>query len=195
MLQQEKRRIREERILSLLDELTYAKREHIQVIEKLGSDRNANRILREMERDKSISSVRMEYKVYYLSGKGKQRKGSNKGELKRSHIHHILMRNDLYIKLDMPRTWKKEQPVNLGEIKLIPDALYRKGQEYFFVEIDNSQTMKTNIDKIKKYKLISDALQKQTKQTPTLIWYSLSDVRKKKLREACEKSGVKHIIY
>jgi|SRR5690625_784147 len=194
-MQQKKRQKREERILSHLDKLNFATRKQLQVIEDLGGDRNAQRILRRMEKDRTLLSVRHEQKIYYLSNKGKERIGSNQSRLKRNKIKHTLMRNDLYIRLGMPKNWKNEVPVNInGKTLLIADAMYTRGSKYYFVEIDNVQTMRTNYDKIKKYKELSDMIHEQYKHYPTLIWYSLSDVRKSKLKKACEKQGIKYEV-
>jgi len=195
MIQRRKREKREERILLRLDEFNFATRRQLQIAENLGGDRNAHRILYRMEKDKTISSIRREQKIYYLSNRGKERIGSNQSRLKRNKIKHTLMRNDLYIKLGMPSTWKKEVPVNFNNETLIPDAMYMENGKYMFVEIDNVQTMRTNYDKIKKYKELSKIIFKQYSHHPTLIWYSLSNVRKEKLKKACEKHQVKYKIY
>lgn len=102
MIQQEKREQREERILLRLDKLNFATRKQLQIIENLGGDRNAHRILHRMEKSKLLSTVRYEKKIYYLSNRGKERVGSNQSKLKRDKIKHTLMRNDMYIKLGMP---------------------------------------------------------------------------------------------
>src|SRR5690625_4707994 len=136
MIQQKKRQKREERILLRLGEFNFATRRQLQITENLGGDRNAQRILQRMEKDRFISSVRREQKIYYLSNRGKERIGSNQSRLQRNKIKHTLMRNDLYIKLNMPSDWKKEVPVNLNNEKLIHDALYMKNIKYIFVYID-----------------------------------------------------------
>lgn len=117
------------------------------------------------------------------------------GDLKKSWIIHTLMRNDLYITLGMPADWRKEVPVTWGDNRLIPDATFKRSGEYHFVEIDNQQTMATNIEKIKKYKELSRVIFAQYNHTPTLIWYTISEVRHRKLTETCESIGVKHTIY
>src|SRR5690606_34744505 len=118
------------------------------------------------------------------------------GELKRDKIKHTLMQNDLFILLGQPDDWKKEFPVNRnGETYLIPDAVFRKHGIYHFVEIDNTQTMKTNLEKIKKYNELFRDMERQFKHKPVLIWYSLSPIRKEKLRASCEKAGLKFNIY
>lgn len=197
MIQTEKWNQRTERILSSLDNLTYATREQLQVIEGLGGDRNAHRILFRMEREKAISSIRMERKVYYLSNRGKEQIGSAQGDLKRSQIKHTIMRNDLYIKLGMPSNWQKEIPVKFKGVKdyLIPDAMYNVGAKFYFIEIDNQQAMRTNYDKIERYKELFRAVFHQYREHPTLIWYTLSDVRKEKLEKACKDAGLKYIIH
>lgn len=195
MIQQEKRRIREEKILSRLDKLNFATKNQLQYLEKLGGDRNAYRILREMERDKLLTAVRYEKKIYYLTNRGKERVGSTKGKLKRENITHTLMRNDLYIKLNTPKDWRTEVPITFNDETLIPDAMYENQGILTFVEIDNVQTMKTNCEKIKKYKELSRVIFHKKRHHPVLIWYSLSEIRKEKLRIACEKYGVKYKIY
>ena len=196
LAQQIKRKQREEKILLSFELLTYATRKQLQVVNNLGGDRNAHRILHEMEKDKSISSIRTEQKVYFLSNRGKERIGSTQGELNKSQILHTLMRNDLYILLCQPSDWKKEKPIKLnGEVFLIPDASCMIKGEHHFIEIDNQQTMKTNIEKIKKYKELSKVIFDNYNHTPTLIWYTLSEIRKQKLKEVCETLGVKFRIY
>lgn len=149
-----------------------------------------------MEKKKLINSVRHEKKIYYLSNRGSDRIGKGGVNLKKSWIQHTLMRNDLYIHLGMPKDWRKEVPIYKNdEPYLIPDAMFEHKGKFHFVEIDNTQSMKTNIEKIKKYKELSKDIYNQFNHQPTLIWYSLSEVRKEKLKNACEKEGVKYRIY
>ncbi|HSH25628.1 MAG TPA: replication-relaxation family protein [Massilibacterium sp.] len=186
---------RHEQIMLSLDDLTYATREQLQIINNLGGERNAQRILQRMEKDKLIKAVRFEKKIYFLSNKGKQQIGSTQGELKKSWIQHTLMRNDLYISLGMPDTWKKEYPVKWGDNKLIPDATFKRNGEFVFVEIDNQQTMQTNNEKIKLYKDLFKAIFNQYVHHPTIIWYTLSEIRKDKLKEACSRAGIRFKVY
>ncbi len=187
---------RQERILSRLIDLTYATSDQLKTSENLGSNRNARKILFEMEKDKLIKSVRRDKKIYFVTNKGSDAIGRGNSRLNRSEIDHCLMRNDLYIKLGMPDDWKKESQIMLnGEVLLISDASFKKGNRYYFVEVDNKQSMRTNYDKIKKYSKLFKLVFRQHKYHPTLIWYTLSDVRKNKLKKACTKEGIKHIIY
>src|SRR5690625_2842699 len=154
---------RYDRIQLSLAKLTYATREQLQITNNLGGDRNARRILLDMERDGYIKSVRFEKKIYYPVYK----------RLQRSEIQHTLMRNDLYIKFNRPDDWAKEVPIKQnGEVALIPDAMFTKNGQYHFVEIDNKQSMRTNYDKIKRYADLFKMIFKQYKHHPTLIWRS-----------------------
>lgn len=196
LAQQRKRQQREEQIMLSLANLTYATRNQLQIVNNLGGDRNAHRILHRMEKDKLISSIRTGRKIYFLSNKGKNVIGSEQGELKKKMITHTLMRNDLYIKFNRPNDWAKEVPIKQnGEIVLIPDAMFTKNDQYHFVEIDNKQSMRTNYDKIKRYADLFKMIFKQYKHHPTLIWYTLSDVRKQKLGDECKKYGIKFITF
>ncbi len=175
---------RYEQIQSSLVSLTYATRAQLQAVNDLGGERNARRILLDMERMGYIKSVRLDKKIYYVDTR-----------LKRNEIQHTLMRNDLYIKMGMPKDWAKEKPIRSnGEILLIPDAMFTKRNEYHFVEIDNMQAMRINYDKIKKYKELSKMMFRQYKHHPTLIFYTLSDSRKNKIKSCCNKNGVKVVI-
>lgn len=147
-----------------------------------------------MEKDGSIRSHRREFKVYYLSNRGKERIGSNQSDLKQGQIKHTLMRNDLYIKLGMPNPWMKEKPLPLGKETIIPDATYIKDGVYHFVEIDNTQTMRTNYEKIKKYAMLSKIMEQQGEKMK-LIWYTVSDVRKVKLEKACTNADLDHQVW
>lgn len=187
---------RHERILSNLSELTYATREQLQIINKLGGDRNARRILLEMEREGLIKSVRYDKKIYYISNKGNDYIGKGNSRLNKKEIQHVLMRNDLYIKLGMPKTWKKEAQIIVNdEVVLISDARFNVGDKYYFIEIDHKQSMKTNIEKIKKYKEVFRMMYREFGYHPKLIWYTLSDVRKQSLAKACQNHAVNYQIY
>src|SRR5690625_2066926 len=176
MLRLKKKIQRQEEILSSLYELTYATSEQLKIINNLSSDRNARRILYEMEQDGLIKSTMRYRKIYYISNKGSDSIARGNKRLKKSEIEHTLMRNDLYIELGMPQTWKKEAKIIIDDkVILISDARFKRNGKYYFVEIDNKQSMRTNIEKIKKYNDIFRMIYRQDKYNPTLIWYTLSD--------------------
>ena len=141
-----KRKIsRQERILSILADLTYATSSQINNAVGLGSDRNARRILYEMEQDRLVASVRRESKVYYLAGKGGDLIGKNNPRLKRSQIDHAVLRNELRAKLGYPKDWRNEVPIKInGKTIVVADAVYTEGSRLYFVEIDNQTSMQSN---------------------------------------------------
>lgn len=183
---------RQERILSILADLTYATSEQINSLANLGSNRNARRILYEMECDKLIDSVRRESKVYFLANKGSDLIGKENPRLKRSQIDHAVLRNELRAILNFPQDWRNEVPIKINEkIIVVADAVFTRNNRIYFVEIDNRANMQTNNTKIKKYADIIRNLNKPA----TLVWYTLIESRKIKLRESCEKHGVNCEIY
>src|SRR5690625_7669586 len=106
-----------------------------------------------MEKDNLIKSTMHERKIYYISNKGSDFIGKGNTRLNKTEIQHALMRNDLYIHLDMPKTWKKEASLIVNDkVVLISDARFKRNERYYFVEIDNKQSMRTNYNKIKKYR-------------------------------------------
>lgn len=145
-----------------------------------------------MERDKLIESVRREKKVYFLASKGGKLIGKDSPRLKRSQIDHSILRNELRARLDYPETWRNEVPIKInGETAIIADAVFSRAGCIYFVEIDNRATMQSNISKIKKYAEIMRGLNRPA----VLIWYTLYESRKSKLREACKKHNVNCEIY
>lgn len=173
-------------------DLTYATSDQINEIERLGSDRNVRRILYEMESDNLIGSLRREKKVYYIAYKGSDLIDRNNPRLKRSEIDHAILRNDLYMRLGCPKDWRKEVPINInGEKTLVADAVFTKGDRICFVEVDNKTAMRTNVTKIKKYAKVFNGLNRPS----TLVWHTLIDSRKDKLRKICEEYGVDCEVY
>lgn len=191
-----KKNLRHEQIMLTLDKLNYATRKQLQIINNLGGTRNAQRILQRMEKEGLIKSERLEMKIYYLSEKGKRQIGSGKGDLKKTQIIHNLLRNDLYIKLGMPKDWKKETPITLnGELLLIADARFTHNGINHFVEIDNKQSMKKNEEKILKYKKLFPIIFQQFGHHPVLIWYTPYIIRKEKIKALCEKQKIKYMVF
>ncbi|MCD5324808.1 MULTISPECIES: replication-relaxation family protein [Pontibacillus] len=191
MLKHLQRMEREEKILSNLDKLGIATRKQLQVINNLGGDRNANRILANMEDDGSIKSLRMDQKIYYVAHKGKEKIGSGKALKDKAHLAHTLMRNDLYIYLGTPKGWKNEAsvdfPYNGEETTLVSDASFIKNHNHHFIEIDNTQTMKTNREKIDRYRVLFNLIKENYDSIPVLIWYTVSSRRQNALEDYCNQ--------
>lgn len=178
-----------------MDDFGYATREQLQAAEKLAGDRNAMRILSEMESDKLIASYREERKVYYVTNRGYNRIGSSKVATKGRASLHTLMRNDLFIRMGMPNRWRKEVPLKYSEGEIVCDAMYQQSGEYVFVEVDVTQTMRNNYEKIDRYKQLVREMKPQYNHTPTIIFYTVSEVRRKKLSDYMKEVGLKGDVF
>ncbi len=199
--------MRQEEILWTLDKLGFATRSQLQQIHDLGSMRNANRILSNMR--EYLNFFRLFENVYYLNKNGIDFLGLEKEPLKKNmQIEHYLMRNDMYIYYDFPKDWQIEKPihfkarVDIGggifqtkERTIIPDAQFTVNSIYHFLEVDNQQQMKENRKKIELYKELTASIKETYKQTPTIIFYTSSENRKKKLDEWCDRAGLYYHVF
>ncbi|MGN4931954.1 replication-relaxation family protein [Bacillus cereus group sp. MYBK14-1] len=189
-----KQRARQIEILSSLNKLEFASRRQLQAIHALGSIRNANRILKDLQQYCHVTYHNREY-VYYLNKKGCALLGLEPNERKKKHqLEHILLRNEAWMWLDFP-DWKTEQVIKFryqNEEKIIvPDAYYLVDQVPQFVEIDRLQHMKNNEEKIRYYSLIAKLYKKQRDVIPNILFFTISDYREKKL----EEYGIKYNVY
>jgi hypothetical protein len=176
-----KREQREEEILLSLKKCDYLSRSQIQRMHRLGSDRNARKVLSNMS--DYVSSFRDSEKVYYLNAEGRERVECNKVRKKSVQVGHYLMRNQLYIHLGQPAEWKNEVKLGFEGIGfVIADSFYDKSNVFYAVEIDHTQKMTKNRSKIDKYK----AIIKHANFPIRLIWLTTTDYRKKQLEKLCE---------
>ncbi|KAB2332917.1 replication-relaxation family protein [Bacillus mesophilum] len=174
---------RQERILLTLKKLGFLSRSQIQRLHRLGGDRNANRILSDM--NDYLHAVRLDEKVYYLNAAGRERVGATKVLKKTHQITHHLMRNSLYIAQGCPSSWKVEVKLAVkNEVTVIADALFTMADRYFICEVDNTQRMAENKAKIAKYRhLIALGV---FKKQPKFIWITTTEYRRKQLEKMCE---------
>lgn len=163
----------------------------------LKSYKNAYRVIRQMEKDKLLNSVKRDRKVYFLSNKGMELIGRYTDTNHRGNYEHYLMRNDLFIFLERPRDWQTEFPIEFGSKRLIPDAIFRdKEGRFTFVEIDYMQSWRNNRDKISLYSDLSATIQRDYGHTPSLIYYTATPGRKKRLEKEFKKySSFQAITY
>lgn len=114
-------------------------------------------------------------------------------------VDHHLMRNDLYLYYFCPKDWRIEEPitftVNLKDKVLVPDATFTLEGKYYFAEVDRIQKMVENKEKIQAYSLLQSKMEIKFGHAPTLIFYTVSELRKQKLREYCKELGVNARIY
>lgn len=177
------RQQREENILLSLKKLNYLSRSQIQALHNLKSDRNAQRILKNMS-DYLGSFKDGEY-IYYLNKDGRERVNSTKVFKKTAQARHYLMRNSLYIAFGCPSTWKNEMKLEVPKkVKVIADALFIKDKQYNIVEVDHTQKMIKNKAKVERYrKLIELGV---FEKNPKFIWITTTELRRKQLLELCE---------
>jgi hypothetical protein len=178
----------------------FATRNHLQKLHDLGTDRNAIRVLKEM--NEYLHIKRVSENIYYLNQLGREVIGSEKEIKWNNQIDHHLLRNDMYIYFECPKDWENELPItfkyqnglNYKEVTIVPDATFTLNDVFHFLEVDRTQSMTENKKKISQYQLLSPAIEQQFKTKPVLVFYTTTDHRKKILEAACEKVGLKHMI-
>ena len=163
-------------------------------IHRLGSVRNANRILKDLS--PYLTNSREEYStIYYLNKDGREYVNSKKIRKKNSFVNHVLMRNDYYIYSGFPLEWNNEMRLKDHEYAVICDAIYKSKGKYYCLEVDYKQQMKENRHKIQCYNgLFSNGvIKEQLGYFPTLIWITTTELRRKQLIELCK--GLPHIVH
>ena len=83
----------------------------------------------------------------------------------------------------------------LQEIRLVPDATFTVEGKHHFVEIDNTQKMQENRKKIELYAKLNPLIKRQFGHDPVLIFYTVTDLRRAKLKEYCKEKNVNCLIY
>lgn len=186
----EKKKIRQERILESLIDLEFATRKQLQQIHNLGSDRNANRVLKDLGEWVNRGNLDGEY-VYYLSEYGAKWLGIEKGVKWSSRVRHTIMRNDLYIYYGCPSDWENEKALEYtANVKIqgiymkknktiVPDSRFTKERIRHYVEIDNLRQMKDNKLKLRDYAQMQESFELARGGYFNLIIYTSSPHRQK----------------
>lgn len=174
--------------------LDYLSRSQIQRLHNLAGDRNARRVLADM--NDLVVSFRGDNGegIYYLTRAGRERVGAEKERKKIAQVGHYLMRNDAYIFHGCPDVWKNEQKLTVKDVvTVIPDAYFLHNGRRKFLEIDHLQHMSKNREKIDRYLKLKETgvLQERLKYFPPLIWVTLTETRRRQLLELCEGLDVK----
>lgn len=137
-------------ILATIRTLQFATRRHLMCVHNMGGIRNANRIMKDLTPFISRVTYYKEY-VYYLNKEGHALLGEGK-VVSRNRMEHAILRNEAWLQLYCPDDWQIETEIKYrknGEKKrIIPDA---EGILHA-VEIDRSQKMKVNEEKLKNMK-------------------------------------------
>lgn len=142
-----------------------------------------------------VSVIRDGENVYYLNANGRALVNCEKVRKRTGNIDHYIMRNHLYIAMGCPATWRNEiRIVNEGASKkdkvvCVADALFKQGDAYCIVEVDNTQTMKKNQAKVEKYRKLKERMAFGM-MAPKFIWITSTDYRRNELRKLSEGLNV-----
>lgn len=129
-----------------------------------------------------LCSFREQETVFYLSAKGRKEIGSNVIRRRTLTVQHTLTRTELFIRYN-PDFWRVETPIKWSDNTIIPDAVFRHNDTYYFAEIDLTQSMAANERKITLYASLREngAFERKYGQFPTIIFVTVSEHRRKKL--------------
>lgn len=190
----QKSRERTEKILITLDELGFASRSQLQSLHNLGTKRNANRVLKGMSQ--YLNSYRDIENIYYLNKTGREKIGSDKIRSKAMNTTHTIMRNDIYIFFNQPKEWVIEPTVS-ESYGVHPDVLFKNQNLFYFLEVDNTQKMKVNEEKLKNYLEFKEShqFQKRFGSFPKIIFYTTTEYRKAKLFDFFKKYELNATAY
>lgn len=145
MRKSELRKIREERILSTLAKGRIMTAAQLRAVGAGGLDkggqRNALRVLAEMERDGLVVSKNVGVKLFALPGS------------RFGHWEHQLILVDFLIWKGWFKTAEIERPLMKGgEVLIVPDAVIRLVNGIMAIEVDRRQKLRTNREKMEIYK-------------------------------------------
>lgn len=125
--------------------------------------------------------------VYSLNKEGRAVIGSENERKWTIQVEHSLMRNEMYIYYGCPKDWKVEKKVffktigNAKEWFIKPDAWFRKDGIVHLVEVDRTQNMAENREKIKKYGELSAIMVAHFGNPPVVVFYTQVESRKHRL--------------
>lgn len=179
---------REENILLLLKKFDFMTRDQLNSYFRFGTVRNTNYVLKEIA--PYLSKIRDGYQtIYYLSKLGKSYVDCEKVRKKGGQVNHAIMRNDMWLFHDCPKDWKNEIKVSDGHATVVVDAMFTDNWDRkHFLEVDNTQKMKENRDKIKRYKELfrNGLIEEKLGHFPSIVWLTTTEHRRKQLKEECE---------
>lgn len=174
-----------------LKKLDYLTIKQLQKLHDLKSGRNAYRVMKQLE--PYLNSFYEGQNIYYLNSNGREVVSSDKVRKKITNVNHYLIRNDLYIALGCPSTWRNEIKIisrsKKGDMTVVSDAHFIIDKKHYIVEIDNMQKMNKNRAKIDKYRRLIE--RNSFGSMPKLIWVTTTTYRQKKLLELCDGLDIK----
>ncbi|AAP26193.1 MULTISPECIES: replication-relaxation family protein [Bacillus] len=169
-------------------------------VHNMGGIRNANRILGDLKPYVNKTMQGKEY-VYYLNKEGHAMFGDDGKVVSRGKLAHALLRNEAWLHLFCPDDWQIETDIryikNKEKMKIVPDVKFRDEENILHaVEVDRSQKMKVNEEKIKKYEEFTQIYkQKHNGKMPVIHFFTVTKYREKKLEELAAKYDVLASVY
>ncbi|EOO77713.1 MULTISPECIES: replication-relaxation family protein [Bacillus] len=187
-------------ILATIRKLQFATRRHVMSVHDMGGIRNANRIMSDLKLYLSKTMQGKEY-VYYLNKEGHAMFGDDGKVVSRGKLAHALLRNEAWLHLFCPDDWQIETDIryikNKEKKKIVPDVKFRDEEGILHaVEVDRSQKMKVNEEKIKKYEEFTKIYkQKYNGKVPVIHFFTVTKYRGKKLEDLAAKYDVFVKVY
>lgn len=187
-------------ILATIRKLQFATRRHVMSVHDMGGIRNANRIMGDLKPYLSKVMLGKEY-VYYLNKEGHAMFGDDGKVVSRGKLAHALLRNEAWLHLFCPDDWQIETDIryikNKEKKKIIPDVKFRNEENILHaVEVDRSQKMKVNEEKLKRYEELTQIYkQKHNGKMPVIHFFTVTKYREKKLEELAAKYEVFVKVY
>ncbi|MBY0131378.1 replication-relaxation family protein [Bacillus cereus] len=187
-------------ILTSIRKLKFATRRHLMAVHDMGGIRNANRILKDLSPYVNNTVYQKEY-VYYLNKKGRELFDDTEKIVPNSRLAHSLMRNEAWLHLFCPDDWQVETPIRYKvddkKKTIIPDVKFRDEEGTLnAVEIDRTQMMIVNAEKISRYREFSLYYKnKYNGKIPLIHFFTMTEYRQKKLEQLAAKYDVYAKVY
>ncbi|WP_144524700.1 replication-relaxation family protein [Bacillus sp. DE0042] len=187
-------------ILATIRKLQFATRRHVMSVHDMGGIRNANRIMHDLKPYLSKTMQGKEY-VYYLNKEGHALFGDDGKVVSRGKLAHALLRNEAWLYLFCPDDWQIETDIryikNKEKKKIVPDVKFRNEEGILHaVEVDRSQKMKVNEEKLKKYEELTQIYkQKHNGKVPVIHFFTVTKYREMRLEELATKYDVFVKVY
>ncbi|PGO79718.1 hypothetical protein CN980_05705 [Bacillus cereus] len=186
-------------ILATIRKLQFATRRHLMSVHEMGGIRNANRIMKDLSSYTSKITHNKEY-VYYLNQSGHKLFGEGKA-VHHSRVAHAILRNEAWLHLFCPDDWQIETEIRYikddKKKKIIPDVKFRDDDKILHaVEIDRTQKMVVNEDKLKCYEEFTKIYkQKYNGKVPVIHFFTITKYREKRLEQLAAKYDVFVKVY
>ncbi|MDM5239124.1 replication-relaxation family protein [Bacillus cereus] len=164
-------------------------------VHDMGGIRNANRIMGDLKPYVNKAMQGKEY-VYYLNKEGHAMFGDDSKVVSRGKLAHALLRNEAWLQLFCPDDWQIETDIryikNKEKKKIVPDVKFRDEEGILHaIEVDRSQKMKINEEKLKKYEEFTQIYkQKYNGKMPVIHFFTVTKYREKKLEELAAKYDI-----